>query len=282
VTNSAYSAPAPARLRRFNPARPLGLQDYADLWLDFPLGRVLDYGCGPGVLLRRLVSRAAECWGVDVDAAELASAGAIDGVRIEQIAPGQRLPFEDASFDTVVISEVIEHVADERMVLADLTRVLRPGGRLLLTTPHKGLLTFLDPGNLKFVVPGLHRFVHRTLLRRGASYEARFGEQRRRETGLVGDITAGASAWHRHYTYEEIRRLAPPELETLAWRVYFPGMRAIWCTQVLTEVVTRGRVRSTPPPFNWMYRGLSRCETRAGDQLVVLFEKTGVARASCP
>jgi SAM-dependent methyltransferase len=45
------------------------------------------------------------------------------------------LPVEDASFDAVVCTEVLEHVAEPASVLAELSRVLRPGGRLLLTVP---------------------------------------------------------------------------------------------------------------------------------------------------
>src|SRR5207244_3238896 len=46
-----------------------------------------------------------------------------------------RLPFQDASFSTVVCSEVIEHIPDKPEVLGEMTRVLRPGGLLILGTP---------------------------------------------------------------------------------------------------------------------------------------------------
>jgi len=48
----------------------------------------------------------------------------------------QQLSFADASFDTVISCETIEHVPDVPRALSELTRVLRPGGRLILTTPN--------------------------------------------------------------------------------------------------------------------------------------------------
>jgi SAM-dependent methyltransferase len=51
------------------------------------------------------------------------------------VADLHHLPVADASFDAVVCTEVLEHVAEPAIVLAELSRALRPGGRLLLTVP---------------------------------------------------------------------------------------------------------------------------------------------------
>ncbi|MCC7293301.1 MAG: methyltransferase domain-containing protein [Phycisphaerales bacterium] len=193
--------PALAALR---PGQALGWHAYAEGWLNFPLGRVLDYGCSTGVFIQRIVNRCDECHAVDVDPASVAEAAKIKGVRAFTLppattaAPAPRLPFPDAYFDTVLIIEVIEHVSDERAILRELARVLKPGGKLLLTTPHKGLLTWLDPANLKFVFPRLHRFIYKTVLRRGEYYETRFCAKRQEETGLIGSVAAGENPWHRH------------------------------------------------------------------------------------
>lgn len=164
----------------------------------FPLGKVLDYGCGSGVFASRVINRAEEYWGAEVDDDALADAAKVPGLRPVRIQPDAPLPFDADAFDTVLILEVIEHVADERFVLGELLRVLKPGGLMLLSTPHKGLLTFLDPANFKVVTPRLHRRVYGALLRRRAYYEARFGDERRRRTDLFGSLAA-ENPWYRHY-----------------------------------------------------------------------------------
>lgn len=260
-------------------ARRLAWQDYAELALKDHLGRLLDYGCGNGEFLSRVSDRCDECQGVDVDAAALPADGAVGNATCRHVPAGGKLPFPDDYFDTVTILEVIEHVASERRVLDELTRVLKPGGRLLLTTPHRGLLTWLDPANAKFVAPRLHRFVLCTILRRGQYYEGRFGAARRAEAGMIGDFTTDQAPWHRHYRYGHIRRLAPDTLETVDWAVYYPAMRALWMLAIGAGIVSRGRFMDIPPPASWLAYRLSRTRSLLGDQLVVLFRKLGASRA---
>ena len=269
----SFEVPSRESLACLAPERPLLWQDYADLWLNFPLGRVLDYGCGNGAFLERIAGRGVAYTGVDIDGARMAEVAPELRSHLMVIAPDQPLPFSSGSFDTVVILEVIEHVRDERAVLSELARVLAPGGRLLLTTPHKGLLTFLDPGNFKFVMPRLHRFIHCAVLRRRDYYERRFGDARRQKQGMMADFTLDQKPWHRHYRFEEIRRRAPAELQPLAWAVYFPAFRALWSFKLVLKALTFGRVQRLPWPLSSAYRRLSRRESRLGDQLVVLFEK---------
>lgn len=110
--------------------------------------RVLDAGCGMGVLsmlmskLRRL-----DLVAVDGDAARLAWARR-EGVRASLVrADLGRLPFPDASFDKVLAAEVVEHLADDVAGVGELTRVLRPGGRLVVTVPHANYPLAWDPLN---------------------------------------------------------------------------------------------------------------------------------------
>jgi dolichol-phosphate mannosyltransferase len=95
-------------------------------------GRILDVGCGSSRILRDLPGAV----GVDVLLRKLRFMRPAhpEVVRASVFA----LPFEDASFDTVICSEVIEHIPDEPPVLGELTRVLRPGGTLVLGTPDYG------------------------------------------------------------------------------------------------------------------------------------------------
>ncbi|MDE3196841.1 MAG: class I SAM-dependent methyltransferase, partial [Acidobacteriota bacterium] len=259
------------RPRGFGGKDQAGWHDYADAWLEGHLGRFLDYGCGPGAMLKRVMHRTDEAWGVDVDGDALPQG--LAGAQVRAIRSGEPLPFEDETFDTIAILEVIEHVSNERATLTELTRVLKPGGRLILTTPHKGLLTFLDPGNAKFVAPKVHRLIHRYILRNPEYYSARFGGERQEQTGMIGDFTTDQDCWHRHYRYSEIRALAPEALKTVGWAAYFPGMRLCWCAHLGAKVLSRGRYTGTPWPFGAFSRWASHQETLLGDQLVVLFRK---------
>jgi SAM-dependent methyltransferase len=222
-------------------------------------------------MVRRVVSRTKESWGIDVDESVLPAD--FPGAHFRAVKPTGPLPFADASFDTIMIMEVIEHVADERATLTECARVLASGGYLLLTTPHRGLLTFLDTGNFKFIAPSLHKFIHCRMIGDKNYYTQRFGSERRETAGMIADFTTDQDCWHRHYRYSQIRTLAPSGLRTVAWTVYYPGLRACDCALVFSKVLTRGRFSKTPWPFSTWTRWASRRETLLGDQLVILFQK---------
>lgn len=257
-----------------DPPLPWRWQEWAQMALPAELGRFLDFGCGDGILLKTVADRCAECHGADVNPAAYAeTAAAYPQFRFSQVGLDGRLDYPDGYFDTIAAIEVIEHVPDERAMLAELVRVLRPGGRLLITTRHRGLLTWLDPGNLKFVLPGLHRFVHLRVLRDREYYRRRFEEVQ--EHGLVGDISQQdhRPPWHRHYKPAEILAFCPESLSLQNVRVSFPGERAMQLTRVVLRVLCFGRWSPFPWPLTALDRWLSRWETRLGDNLVMMFVK---------
>lgn len=104
-----------------------------------PGDRVLDVGCGEGDFCRQIADAGGDPVGVDIAQAALARARRRHpALRFELMAPHGPLPFDHASFDVVWASEVIEHVADTASWLSEIRRVLRGGGRLLVTTPYHG------------------------------------------------------------------------------------------------------------------------------------------------
>lgn len=108
--------------------------------------RVLDVGAGEGALCRKLLDL-----GCDVSACdlypEIFKLASIDCRRVD--ADGD-LPFETASFDLVTCIEVVEHLESHRRLFAEVSRVLRPQGRIVFTTPNilslKSRMTFLLTG----------------------------------------------------------------------------------------------------------------------------------------
>lgn len=115
-----------------------------------PGERILDCGCGMGFYLRTLSTLArADYTGLDGNAETLAFTREALAGRGIPLTRGDvlRLPYADASFDKVLLSEVLEHLPDDRQGLAELRRVLRPGGTLALTVPHRDYSFWYDPIN---------------------------------------------------------------------------------------------------------------------------------------
>lgn len=105
--------------------------------------RVLDVGCGPGWFWPGALARLPERLRLvlsDSSPAMVAAARARDGISGQAAsldvitAEAEALPFEDDSFDAVVSMHMLYHVAEPQRALAEMRRVLRPGGRVYVTT----------------------------------------------------------------------------------------------------------------------------------------------------
>lgn len=128
--------------------------------------RVLDLGCRSGALTRHFLE-GNEVVGLDVDPAALAKAEAL-GIQPVLANVDEPLPFEDASFDAVVAGELLEHLQFPDALVAEIARVLRPGGVLAGSVPNafrlQGRLRFLlgrapedDPTHLQMFSPAAMR-----------------------------------------------------------------------------------------------------------------------------
>ncbi|MER3450375.1 MAG: class I SAM-dependent methyltransferase [Chloroflexota bacterium] len=97
--------------------------------------RVLDIGCGIGAFLARFRKVTPYVYGVEVDRERALMAGRVAPAVVQGV--GEYLPFKAETFDLVLLHEVLEHVDDDRQVLAEAWRVLRPGGRLVIFAPNR-------------------------------------------------------------------------------------------------------------------------------------------------
>ena len=127
-----------------------------------PGRRVLDLGCRDGALTRTYVE-GNDVVGVDADREALAAAADL-GIETHWADLDQPLDFPDASFDVVVAGELLEHLRDPAPLVAEVRRVLRPGGTFVASVPNayrlKRRLLFLlgrppddDPTHLQMFAP---------------------------------------------------------------------------------------------------------------------------------
>ncbi|HET6964079.1 MAG TPA: class I SAM-dependent methyltransferase [Acidimicrobiales bacterium] len=115
-----------------------------------PGDRLLDLGAGAGRHAFEAMRRGAVVTALDADAAEVkdvsqmmkgmadedASTAANGGRGAALVGNALELPFPDGSFDRVIAAEVLEHIPEDRGAIAELARVLRPGGTIAVTVPR--------------------------------------------------------------------------------------------------------------------------------------------------
>lgn len=104
-----------------------------------PLGRVLDAGCGTGLYTREWLPRATHVDAFDFNQSAIdrltRRLGAVKNLTLKQ-GSATEIPFPDATYDLVTHIEVLEHIEDDKKVVSELWRVLKPGGRLILSVPQ--------------------------------------------------------------------------------------------------------------------------------------------------
>ena len=103
---------------------------------DLVRGTILENGCGVGMYVERLSPFGGKIYGMEYDFERAAEAA----TRSKGIlnAAGESLPFPASSFDLILSHEVLEHVADDRMAVTEMARVLKPGGRAIIFVPNRG------------------------------------------------------------------------------------------------------------------------------------------------
>jgi cyclopropane fatty-acyl-phospholipid synthase-like methyltransferase len=106
--------------------------------------RVLEIGSGRGSMLKWLLDAGADARGVEIDPALIAEGQAVHGQLPITPVAGVTLPFPDATVDVVVSFDVFEHIAESDAHLAEVRRVLVPGGWYLLQTPNKWTNTVFE------------------------------------------------------------------------------------------------------------------------------------------
>jgi 2-polyprenyl-3-methyl-5-hydroxy-6-metoxy-1,4-benzoquinol methylase len=114
-------------------------------------GCVLDLGCGDGKTGKKLLDKGFQVHACDMDVNRFEFK---DAIPFKAGNLNDRLPYEDNSFDYVILMEVIEHVYNPQHVVSEIKRILRPGGKLILSTPNilniSSRFRFLIEGSFDF------------------------------------------------------------------------------------------------------------------------------------
>lgn len=133
-------------------AAPFLIQAVTELLTDISgTGKqLLDISCKEGDVLLALQAFDFQLRGTNFEA----TGPSIDGIPIDySVDLLKRLPYDDASFDIVLLVEVIEHLENHRAAIGELARILKPGGRLIMTTPNIMRLN----SRLHFFLSGYHK-----------------------------------------------------------------------------------------------------------------------------
>lgn len=228
---------------------------------------VCDIGCNDGATLERLAAARPdlELSGVDIEARAVEIARQRLPSADLTVGSATALPHPADHFDVVFCLDMLEHVPeDERaLVVAEIHRVLRPGGRFIIQVPHAGPSRFLDPQNFR------HRFprIYRRLIGSGD-----------RDAGYAG--VDQKVVWHHHFERSELESLLGREFqirgahhggfllcplsETLRWPSYRRGnddsrWHAFWQrVSALDHSVDWGR---------WSYEILLYADKKGSDRL---------------
>lgn len=180
---------------------------------------ILDLGCSTGGHVSLWRREGNHVIGADTDEKAIATARMSQPNTVFYLLHDSLIPLPDNSVDVVIMLDVIEHVENEKITLTEIWRILKPGGRLILTTPYRNIFgDWMDGDNL-FFIP-LYCLKNRIFRQPTRFYR------------------------HRHYTTADILKFCPDKFEVEVEEITggFDTAFFFFCTKLLGKLV-----RLSPP-----------------------------------
>lgn len=138
-------------------------------------GNVLEIGCGTGYGIPILAPQTENYTAIDKFVSELSDLPS--NVKFIQTHVPELIDFEDNAFDFVVSFQVIEHIKDDHTFLKEIHRVLKPGGKLIFTTPNKKMTLSRNPFHIReYTVEEMSRLVHKFFTK--VNHQGVFGNEK--------------------------------------------------------------------------------------------------------
>lgn len=110
-------------------------QRHLDFFKPFIKGKGLDFGCGQGDFTYMISKYCSSIYGIDCSGIAINKAKSnYPAIDFSILDASDRLPYDDQSFDTVFMIDVLEHILDIETLLEEINRILKPKGHLLITT----------------------------------------------------------------------------------------------------------------------------------------------------
>jgi len=121
-------------------------------WIPDNSESLLDIGCAWAYSTRIYKSKSVNTYGIDPNIGFiLIGKHRYPGIFFSNSSI-EAAPFKYNSFDVIVLNDVLEHIQSEIDTINEIFRILKPGGTLIITVPHKGLFSFLDTLNYSYII----------------------------------------------------------------------------------------------------------------------------------
>jgi ubiquinone/menaquinone biosynthesis C-methylase UbiE len=162
-------------------------------WIPKGCTTLLDGGCAFGESTANLLLKSNSVFGCDLNNDYIEMAKKSYPSISFTVCPMENTPYQDEYFDAIKLTDVFEYVRSEQQTLNEIFRILKTGGSLIITTPHKGLFSFMDTTNYVWFLTQKLPKLYRRLFRL--------------KHGKDPIQIPGFESLHRHYSVEDFVRL---------------------------------------------------------------------------